>query len=412
MMRTVILGEPGDTAKRVMEANRRTLELLYSNVKSGRTAHEVAVEVKKGVEDVDKMIFRSGHFGYSIGLGFPPTWTDGPMYIAEGNERVLEAGMTFHTPHSFRIPAQFVIGHEREHRGHRDRLRDPDSRRRPSTRRQAGLIASGCDFSGEGATLSRWRARCPHRHGTLQRAVPCGRRDRAGGRRPDQPQLPRHDRLGAFRAPHTGSGDRRLHRPRPGSAQRTGCRPAGDCPRGDPCRSADRGRPLAPHRGRPRARRAGFRDPALLESAVGLLARLHRSDADFRGEMALFPILDRYFRLCGRRRPELLAPLEGPRRRAEELRPWIEGTREPDCPCHIDPAPSNFVLVAGASPPLYLLDWEFSARCEPVWDLAYLSADAAFPKRRTSTCCPATTGAGPDPSASTASSSTRGWRTC
>ena len=121
-----------------------------------------------------------------------------------------------------------------------------------------------------------------------------------------------------------------------------------------------------------------FRDPALLESAVDLLARLHRSDADFRGEMALFPVLDRYFRLCGRQRPDLLAPLEGLRRRAEGLRPWIEGTREPECPCHIDPAPSNFVLAAGASPRLYLLDWEFSARCEPLWDLAYLSADAAF----------------------------------
>ena len=121
-----------------------------------------------------------------------------------------------------------------------------------------------------------------------------------------------------------------------------------------------------------------FRDPAVLESAAKLLARLHRSDADFRGEMALFPVLDRYFRLCGRRRPDLLAPLEGSRRRAEGLRPWIEGTREPDCPCHIDPAPSNFVLVAGASSRLYLLDWEFSARCDPVWDLAYLSADAAL----------------------------------
>ena len=59
---------------------------------------------------MDDEIFRSGHFGYSIGLGFPPTWTDGPMYIAEGNHRVLEPGMTFHTPHSFRIPARFVIG--------------------------------------------------------------------------------------------------------------------------------------------------------------------------------------------------------------------------------------------------------------------------------------------------------------
>ena len=109
MMRTVILGEPSDTAKRVMEANRSTLELLYSNVRAGRTAHEVAVEVKKGVKDVDNEIFRSGHFGYSIGLGFPPTWTDGPC-TSRGQSPVLQPGMTFHTPHSFRIPARFVIG--------------------------------------------------------------------------------------------------------------------------------------------------------------------------------------------------------------------------------------------------------------------------------------------------------------
>ena len=110
MMRTVILGAPGKDAERVMEANRRTLDMLYAHIRAGRTAHEVAVDVKKGMEAVDDEIFRSGHFGYSIGLGFPPTWTDGPMYIAEGNHRVLEAGMTFHTPHSFRIPARFVIG--------------------------------------------------------------------------------------------------------------------------------------------------------------------------------------------------------------------------------------------------------------------------------------------------------------
>ena len=121
-----------------------------------------------------------------------------------------------------------------------------------------------------------------------------------------------------------------------------------------------------------------FRDPALLERAVDLLARLHRSGAEIRGEMTLFPTLDRYFRLCERRRSDLLAPLEAPRRRALELRAWIEGTREALCPCHIDPAPSNFMLVEGAPPRLYLLDWEFSARCEALWDLAYLSADAAL----------------------------------
>ena len=120
-----------------------------------------------------------------------------------------------------------------------------------------------------------------------------------------------------------------------------------------------------------------FRDPATLERAVGLLARLHRSGADFRGEVSLFESLGRYYRLC-ERRPDLLEPLEGARRRAQGLQCWIERTKEPQRPCHIDPAPSNFMLGAGAPPRLYLLDWEFSARCEPIWDLAYLSADAAL----------------------------------
>ena len=123
--------------------------------------------------------------------------------------------------------------------------------------------------------------------------------------------------------------------------------------------------------------RHAFRDPAMLERAIGLLARLHRSGADFRGEMALFPSLGRYYRLC-ERRPDLLEALAAPRRHAQRLRSWIEGTGEASRPCHIDPAPSNFILGEGAPPRLYLLDWEFSARCEPVWDLAYLSADASL----------------------------------
>jgi Xaa-Pro dipeptidase len=109
-MRTLVMGRPSAIAERIIEANLATLDLLYGNVKAGRTAHEVAVATQRGVGRLEGEIFRSGHFGYSVGLGFPPTWTDGPMYIAEGNHRELEPGMTFHTPFSWRIPKQFVIG--------------------------------------------------------------------------------------------------------------------------------------------------------------------------------------------------------------------------------------------------------------------------------------------------------------
>ena len=50
---------------------------------------------------------------------------------------------------------------------------------------------------------------------------------------------------------------------------------------------------------------------------------------------------------------------------------------------HCAPATSTrprrtFLLVDGAAPPLYLIDWEYSAQCEPSWDLADLAAEAAF----------------------------------
>ena len=87
------------------------MNLLYENIKPGRTAHEVAVAAAKGLRPIQDMdIFRSGMLGYSVGLGCPSTWTDGPMYLMEGNDRVLEPGMVFHTPPSLRIPRELVIG--------------------------------------------------------------------------------------------------------------------------------------------------------------------------------------------------------------------------------------------------------------------------------------------------------------
>ncbi len=111
LMRTVALGELSGQARRLDDALSDTLNLLYENIKPGRTAHDVAVAAAKGLRPIQDMgIFRSGMLGYSVGLGFPSTWTDGPMYLMEGNDRVLEPGMVFHTPPSLRIPRELVIG--------------------------------------------------------------------------------------------------------------------------------------------------------------------------------------------------------------------------------------------------------------------------------------------------------------
>ena len=108
---------------------------------------------------------------------------------------------------------------------------------------------------------------------------------------------------------------------------------------------------------------------AELRATVALLRRLHHSGLAFKGQMRLYPKLDEYLGLAD---APALKPL---RREGEKLRSILEEGWEPARPCHIDPAPHNFI-VAGSR--RYLVDWEYSAMCEPLWDLAGLSIEGEF----------------------------------
>ena len=110
VMRTVLTAEPTDLQKRMIDVQMATLETLYSSVRAGRNTKDVANEAMAVIGPLKDEIFRSGHFGYSVGLGFPPTWTDGPAYLSGAKEFELKAGMTFHTPNAWRVPKEFVIG--------------------------------------------------------------------------------------------------------------------------------------------------------------------------------------------------------------------------------------------------------------------------------------------------------------
>ena len=45
-----------------------------------------------------------GYYGYSVGLGFPPTWADQrDLIIKKGSDVVLESGMVFHCSTSLNI---------------------------------------------------------------------------------------------------------------------------------------------------------------------------------------------------------------------------------------------------------------------------------------------------------------------
>ena len=109
-MRTVLTAEPTDLQRRMIDVQMATLETLYNSVQAGRSTRDIADEAMAVIGPLKDEIFRSGHFGYSVGLGFPPTWTDGPAYLSGAKAFELKAGMTFHTPNAWRIPKEFVIG--------------------------------------------------------------------------------------------------------------------------------------------------------------------------------------------------------------------------------------------------------------------------------------------------------------
>ncbi len=113
----------------------------------------------------------------------------------------------------------------------------------------------------------------------------------------------------------------------------------------------------------------------MLQRAVILLRRLHDSRLPFAGRMDLLSKLNEYLSLTSKRRwPSDLDPA-AIARRADAARTALERNRGHLVPSHIDPVPDNFV-ASGRGPVLYLLDWEYSAMCEPMWDLAALSIEA------------------------------------
>jgi thiamine kinase-like enzyme len=105
-----------------------------------------------------------------------------------------------------------------------------------------------------------------------------------------------------------------------------------------------------------------FGQPDIAAKVGTLLARLHRSGREFQGIMEAFPIIDTYMNLAADDRLRRL------RDRAEPIRSAMEAHPVARVPSHIDPNPANFLLRSDGT--LLLIDWEYSAMCEPAWDLA------------------------------------------
>ncbi|MGH2594419.1 MAG: M24 family metallopeptidase [Actinomycetota bacterium] len=109
-MRSAVIGAPSAGVQRLADAAINTLNLLIENIAPGRTGDDVAKAARKGLDPVKDEMWFHGGFGYSIGAGMQPSWTEAAMYIAEGEQRELRPGMTFHLPMCLFVPRRYGTG--------------------------------------------------------------------------------------------------------------------------------------------------------------------------------------------------------------------------------------------------------------------------------------------------------------
>ncbi len=115
LMRTAVLGAPRDPyAEEVAAVGAEALEAMVAAIGPGALASDVARAGAAVVDRIrDKILFHD-FYGYSVGIGFPPTWIeDGDMQIVTGNDRPLTAGMAFHFPMTLRKKGVFGVGQSR-----------------------------------------------------------------------------------------------------------------------------------------------------------------------------------------------------------------------------------------------------------------------------------------------------------
>ena len=111
-----------------------------------------------------------------------------------------------------------------------------------------------------------------------------------------------------------------------------------------------------------------FSDPQVLCEVIALLTRLHRSDIRFPFQQGLFTAMDLYIALAPTERMLDLRP------RLKPVETALQRNRMPLVPCHIDPSPANFLRQEDGK--LLLIDWEFAAMEEPLWDLAAVALES------------------------------------
>jgi Xaa-Pro aminopeptidase len=109
LMRSASVGEPDAEVRTVETAVQACVQALLDGIRPGRVFRDVAIEAKRAHKEIDDLAYFLGAYGYTIGVGFPPTWADTIGFISEGAEDIFQPGMAFHLPIGMRVPGRYGV---------------------------------------------------------------------------------------------------------------------------------------------------------------------------------------------------------------------------------------------------------------------------------------------------------------
>lgn len=94
MMRTVIIGKPGDKQRHMHEAATAALEACEDAIRPGRPMSDVYDAHARVLDEHGLTHARMQACGYGMGAVYNPIWVDFPMFY-EGNPLIMQAGQVF-----------------------------------------------------------------------------------------------------------------------------------------------------------------------------------------------------------------------------------------------------------------------------------------------------------------------------
>ena len=118
-----------------------------------------------------------------------------------------------------------------------------------------------------------------------------------------------------------------------------------------------------------------FRDLGAAARAGKAFHRLHSTAKPFATDFTLFAMIDEYKALLTSKGATLPNGYEATQRHADAVRVALAAHPVASVPSHCDPLCENF-LDTGEQ--MYIIDYEYSANNDPMWDLGDLSVEGLF----------------------------------